>query len=213
MIRSWSLSHGHTAVSIDMAPRGSYFIVFRKPAKPPVGHKGTFSQPGPIESWESKSIRGPWTIRFDTASGVRAAPVIFGSLQDWSLHTDSAIRYYSGTAIYTTSFQMDAPATAVALALGRVANIATVSINGIDCGTAWTPPYQVDITKAVRKGTNELRISVTNTWANRLTGDQRLPEGKRRTWTTAPLHPDGTLLPAGLLGPVRIINHALPAKN
>jgi hypothetical protein len=67
----------------------------------------------------------------------------------------------------------------------------------------------------VRGGENQLKILVTNTWANRLTGDQRLvgervlegkplPEGQRRTWTTSPWKGDGSLLPAGLLGPVYI---------
>jgi hypothetical protein len=67
----------------------------------------------------------------------------------------------------------------------------------------WTAPYRVDITKALKRGINELNIEVTNTWANRLIGDERLPADKRITWTTAPYRLQGKpLLPAGLIGRV-----------
>jgi hypothetical protein len=32
-------------------------------------------------------------------------------------------------------------------------------------------PYEIDITKAVKKGENSIEIEVTNTWHNRLIGD------------------------------------------
>jgi len=71
---------------------------------------------------------------------------------------------------------------------------------------AWTPPYRVEITGAVRSGSNDLEVRVTNTWANRLIGDQALPESQRVTWTSAPDRLGrGPLLRAGLLGPVRIM--------
>jgi len=86
-----------------------------------------------------------------------------------------------------------------------VADIAEVWVNGVNCGVAWTKPYRVEITKALRNGNNELRIGVTNTWANRLIGDHRLPEEKRVTWTNAPYRLDGNLVEAGLMGEVKII--------
>ena len=83
----------------------------------------------------------------------------------------------------------------------RCANIASVQVNDIACGFAWTPPYRVEITKALKEGSNNLSIAVTNTWANRLIGDAELPPESRITWTTAPPMPaDAKLLPAGLWG-------------
>jgi hypothetical protein len=161
---------------------------------------------GPLLS--SQTLTGPWTVRFDPALGGPSAPVNFDTLQDWSRSRDSSICYYSGTALYRQSFNGHPDPSVsrgrVLLDLGEVNNIARVRLNGIDCGVAWTSPYEVDISKAVKMGVNELEIEVTNTWANRLTGDHALPEGKRITWTTAPYHLDGKLLPAGLLGPVQI---------
>ncbi|HXO78070.1 MAG TPA: hypothetical protein VN824_22605, partial [Puia sp.] len=132
-----------------------------------------------------------------------AAVVKVPALFDWSGSSDSAIRYYSGSAVYTNSFELNGVGGKVYIDLGRVENIATVYVNGVDCGTVWTV-QALDITRAVHAGRNELKVVVTNTWANRLTGDQRLPVDLRRTWTTSPWKSDGALLPAGLLGPVYI---------
>jgi len=92
------------------------------------------------------------------------------------------------------------------LELDSLYNLASVTVNGVHCGTIWTHPFRVDISKAVKKGSNTLEIAVTNTWANRLAGDQQLPEGERVTWTTAPIRlQDKPLLPAGLKGTVRVV--------
>ena len=81
-----------------------------------------------------------------------------------------------------------------------------MKVNGINCGTLWTPPYQIDITKALKSGKNTIEIEVANTWHNRLIGDNLLTPDKRLTWTTAPFRlKDKPLLPAGLVGEVKLI--------
>ena len=83
--------------------------------------------------------------------------------------------------------------------------MATVKINGRDCGTLWTPPYRLDISDAVKPGINTIEIQVANTWANRLMGDNLLPEKDRITWTTAPFRlKDKPLLKAGILGNISL---------
>ena len=63
-------------------------------------------------------------------------------------------------------------------------------------------------TTALRPGTNELSIKVTNAWNNRLVGDAQLPPEKRSTWSSSNQigagHP---LLPAGLFGPVTLLKY------
>ena len=59
------------------------------------------------------------------------------------------------------------------LRLGRVENIAVIKVNGVECGTAWTAPYQVEVTAALRKGKNTLEIEIINTWANAIRGMDR----------------------------------------
>jgi len=100
------------------------------------------------------------------------------------------------------------------LDFGRVADLAEVTVNGVACGVAWTPPYRVEITAALRVGGNQLRVDVTNTWFNRLALDRTLPEEQRLTWTTAPERTAGKpLLAAGLLGPVTLLSETIESKK
>ena len=115
------------------------------------------------------------------------------------------------------------------LDLGRVKNLAEVSLNGKPLGILWKPPFRVDVSGAAQPGKNKLEIKVTNLWPNRLIGDEQLAEDRvwngkklkewpqwvldgkpsstgRFTFTT--WHhwtKDDALLESGLLGPVRII--------
>jgi len=88
--------------------------------------------------------------------------------------------------------------------LGVAKAIAKVTVNGVEMGGAWTPPYQVDITKALKPGINKLEVKVVNTWSNRLIGDGRMPPGERKTSVLFGPDPKGGLESSGLLGPVKI---------
>ena len=71
----------------------------------------------------------------------------------------------------------------------------------------WKPPFIVEVTDALKPGTNIMCINVTNTWKNRLAGDDDLSVGDRTTWTWGRkkwFSPEETLEPAGLLGPVML---------
>ena len=86
------------------------------------------------------------------------------------------------------------------ISLGNVCDVAHVYLNGVDCGVAWTAPYELDISHVLKTGVNVLRIEVTNTWHNALLG-----ENKSTIWTNANYRmKERKLLPAGLLGPVSI---------
>jgi hypothetical protein len=160
-----------------------------------------------IKTTENLTIQTPWTLSFDEAFGGPKDAVVFNTLQDWTTNSNDAIKHYSGTVKYNTTFKHKlAKNKQLWLDLGEVANMASVKVNGVECGVAWTYPYRVNVTKALKKGNNNLEIAVTNTWANRIIGDQALPEEKRVTKTTAPfrLH-DKALSKAGLLGPVMVL--------
>jgi len=224
----WSQHGNRTVIPVRLEANGSLFVVFRRrifvlsaDQAGNLRHRPTDDDNTVTDNIDLpvlQTLTGPWELRWDTAAGGPAGPVIFDSLQDWSRNADSAIRYYSGTAVYTKDVMWRGAGQAgsgkagsdrkvaprIWLDLGHVANIAQVSVNGIDCGVAWTPPYRVEITSAIKPGNNRVVIEVTNTWANRLIGDHLLPEDKRITWTTAPYRLDGKLLEAGLLGPVTI---------
>ena len=76
-----------------------------------------------------------------------------------------------------TQADMDAlQSKQVTLNLGRVENIAEISLNGAPFTLVWKAPYSVDITGALSVGENLLKIKVTNLYPNRLIGDELLPE-------------------------------------
>lgn len=140
-----------------------------------------------------------WTVYFEETGKTITSPTLF----DWSKSDDNTIKYYSGHATYTTTFKAKKNEKII-LDLGNVQNIATVTVNGIDCGTLWTAPFRTDITKALRKGKNELKITVVNTWANGLLGNDLGTPAFEEIWTNGKYRrAEKTPIPAGLMGPVR----------
>ncbi|MCD8290165.1 MAG: DNA-binding protein, partial [Prevotella sp.] len=128
------------------------------------------------------------------------------TLEDWTQLDDNSMKFYSGHVSYETTFNYEKNDDAqVFINLGDVENIATVYVNGEDCGTSWLAPYVVDITNAVKNGDNELKIIVVNTWANALQGNDEGTPPFEGIWTNAKYRRSSkTLLPAGLLGPVML---------
>lgn len=149
-----------------------------------------------------------WNVSFENTG----KSIEMTELKDWTSYSDdNSIRYYSGHATYETTFKYGKPTKGnecVVIDLGQVENIATVYVNDTLCGTAWRFPYQVDITNAVKKGNNKLKIVVVNTWANALQGNDEGKAPFSGIWTNGKFRrASKELLPAGLLGPIRISQH------
>lgn len=201
-INSWTIVKGKTALKLRLEANQSLFILFEQPIKKSPSSSG--------KNWLNyktvQDISTDWQAEFDPAYGGPAKPVIYRNLQDWTISTDTLVKYYSGTAIYTKTFNYNGDINAkIWIDLGEFSSIAGVKINGLDCGTIWTAPHRVEISKAIKQGENLLSIEIANTWGNRLIGDSKLPLGKRITNTTAPFRLAGKpLYPAGLIGPVTI---------
>lgn len=201
--------NGCTQLPLDFGPYDSIFVVFRK-------ESGSDRNDGPnFPTWRQKQlISGPWDVSFDPEWGGPTEPVRFGSLASWTDHSDPGIKYYSGKAVYRTTFDManDPSGNPLAIELGQVKDvgIAGIELNGIDLGVVWRPPFRADITKAVKKGRNKLVVVVVNSWRNRLIADHRLPEDKRLTRTNIKVVESGKRkwesAESGLLGPVKIVS-------
>lgn len=200
---------GATWVPLQLAPYGSVFVVFRENADAsPMMEEIPSSQTG-------REIAGPWEVRFAPGWGAPASKT-FDRLVSWTDVDDEGVKYFSGIASYHNTFDANAgqivPGKRIVLDLGEVRFIAEVYINGQSQGILWKPPFQIDVTDAVRAGTNQLVVEVANTWSNRLVGDARSPDGpkfcrtnidKSLTWQIP--WKDTPLLDSGLLGPVRLI--------
>jgi len=191
-----------TFLPLHLDPSGSAFVIFRAPV--------TAGAPPPMPRAEpafqtALTLTGPWDVAFAPGWGAPES-VTFATLEDWSKRPEPGIRFYSGSAVYTHRFEWKAgEVEAACLDLGAVEVIAQVSLNGKDCGIAWTPPYRVELGKALKPGRNELEVRVANTWANRLMGEGRVEGATRHAWTTAhPFTKESQPFPAGLLGPVTL---------
>ncbi|MCX6899508.1 MAG: glycosyl hydrolase [Verrucomicrobia bacterium] len=195
---------GRTIVSLEFAPRQSWFVVFRNSGRLAPRDAETANA---LSRSERTTLSGPWEVSFDPKWG-GPARVTFETLKDWTKYLEPGIRYYSGKAIYRTTFDAPRPALhapRLFLDLGKVAVMASVRLNGRDLGVVWCAPWRVEISGVVKERENRLEITVANLWPNRLIGDQSLPLEKRFTWTTwNPFKKDDSLIESGLLGPVTI---------
>ncbi|HWI58386.1 MAG TPA: glycosyl hydrolase, partial [Bacillota bacterium] len=197
---------GVTVVPLEFAPQESAFIVFRKPGRPSLSPGRNFPE------WRTvMTLSAPWEVAFDPKWG-GPQQVVFDALEDWSQRPEPGIKYYSGKAVYRTTFDVadtnllgvePIPAGAghraaasarqpyqdgskrVSLSLGEVKNLGSVRLNGQALGIVWCAPWKVAVPAGLLQArNNKLEITVANLWPNRLIGDQTLPAEKRFCWTT-----------------------------
>ena len=199
---SYATSDGRTTIPLHLEPWGAVFVVFRRPTVEaarvlPKERETLLADEG-----------GPWNVAFQPGRGAPSR-VALDSLSSWSESRDTGVRYFSGTGTYTKV--IDAPASwfgkngRLWIDLGDVKNLAEVTVNGRSLGIVWHAPFRVDATGVLHAGANDVSIKVTNSWVNRLIGDQQ--PGAVVKYTFADIEPytaSSPLQPSGLLGPVRI---------
>lgn len=193
----WRSADGRTEVDMKLDNAQSAFIVFKDVTAETAGHSPKLNyRTAPLSN-------SKWDVRFLTTGRSLESDRLF----DWTTAGDDDVKYYSGTAVYMTKFKAPkfAKGDRVLLNLDGVHDVATVKVNGKECGIVWTSPYEVDITEAVKKGNNKLEISVTNTWANAILGSDEGKAPFEGIWTNGKYRrADKTLIPAGLTGPLNI---------
>ncbi len=199
----FEIENGRTSVPLKLDSGQSLFVVFRnKISRYPIS--GTNFPSFKVEATLEESWQASYKIQPE-----KLLNTTFEKPQDWREHSDFDIRHFSGTAIYETKFDFDSKNlnTRYFLDLGNVSDLAKVRLNGNDVGIVWTNPWRIEVTDFLTKGTNDLVIEVTNTWANRIIGDAKLPPDERIAKTIHPHYDaDDELLPAGLHGPVTILS-------
>jgi hypothetical protein len=147
--------------------------------------KGTWNRMTPLAGATTITINAPWKITF----GKLGLTETTDQLASWTL--DPRTRYYSGTAIYETTFPyLRNLRGVVTISLGQgtavdttarasgngmramfespVREAARVFVNDQLVGTVWCPPYEVVFPPNVITGENKLRIEVANLALNAL---------------------------------------------
>src|SRR5690606_6655332 len=200
-IKQWKVKENRLQIPLKFDKNESLFIILKGSREKSSGNVG--------ENWNSytteKVLNQDWKLQFDPEPNGPQEAFEIDSLFDWSLHKNDHIKYYSGTATYMKTFKHRGSTEGMWLNLGDFSDIAEVFLNGKKVGVVWTVPHRINITEFLKKGNNLLEIKSTNTWRNRLIGDQKLKEEKRTTWTTAHFRLESEeLLSSGLLGPVSL---------
>jgi hypothetical protein len=205
-------------VALDLPPYGSRIIVFSKRALPKPAAATLASAP-PID------VSAQWTVTFP--SGAAA----YDQLHSWT--NDPSTLHFSGQAAYEKEITIPAgflqsglpvrldfgeakPSSPTKVTNGMqawldapVREAAVVYLNGQRAGAVWCPPYSLDVTAHLKPGPNRLRIVVANTAINYMAGHP-LPDYRllnlRYGVRFEPQDMDKVQpVPAGLLGPVRLI--------
>ena len=196
-------ANGCTHVDLPMEGGEACFVVFRQPTD-------VASVPAPkAPSCELlQPLTAPWTVSFQQGRGAPAQLQV-DTLRSYTDYKDDGIRYFSGTARYTTSFDLNRKQIGkgrIVLDLGRVGVLAEVTVNGRQMGQCWHAPYRIDITDAVHTGHNDLQIEVVNMWRNRIIGDRQPGQTRHYTFVSYPFFKaNSPLMPSGLMGPVRLL--------
>ncbi len=171
-------------ITLDLAPYESRLLVF---AGEPAGNPPAL----PVRSGgDTLDLSSSWTL---TLASQPNAPIVMNKLHSWA--DDPATKFYSGQINYRKTIQI--PAAFIekhqvvldfgdgapvpdphrtgpgmrALMESPVREAAIVSINGQKAGSVWHPPYQLDITKFVRPGKNDISIQVGNLALNEMAGE------------------------------------------
>lgn len=199
---SFTIAEGRTTIPLHFEPWGTAFVVFRKPTS-----ETSYTAPQTTET-KVGTIMGPWQLAFQSGRGAPSS-ITMEQLSDWSHSDNPGVKYFSGVGTYTRMLQAPAywfhQGSRLWLDLGDVKNLAVVTINGKQLGEVWHAPYRLDVTSALRPGSNEIKIEVVNAWVNRLIGDEQ-PGASRITFADVkPYKADSSLLPSGMLGPVTVL--------
>lgn len=194
-----------TLVPLRLNKNESYFIIFRDKGhgqKAKLSVASNFKTPKPV-----KQLDAPWDIHFKNKWLGTDFTLQEQRLYDWTSSADEKVKHFSGSATYTTSFELSETEAQQSLAIDfeKIGSIATVKLNGKELGTLWTKPYRISLGQAAKAGNNLLEINVSNNWVNQMLLQNKKPQEERKTWELAHMLeklPDAKPMPSGISGEV-----------
>jgi len=225
-VRRTSTGAGAT-VAVELAPYESTVLVFPRDGVLPGRRSPTPARP-PAAAVPPVDLSTGWRVSVGPGAPAESWP----TLRSWI--DDERTRYFSGVAAYEKQVEvpkpMLAPGACVLLDFGPARPITSndsnarvqawldppvreavvITINGTRIGSVWCPPYRIDVTAALRPGTNRFRLEVANLAINEMAG-RALPDYKllNLRYGTRFDPQDMKLVqpvPAGLVGPIQLIS-------
>jgi hypothetical protein len=114
-------------------------------------------------------LTNPWNLHFTQGGPELPADQKLDKLTSWTNLQDDKLQSFSGTGIYTTTFNLPVKnAKEYVLNLNQVDESARVYINGKDVGILWSIPFEARIGKYLKPDVNTIKIEVVNLMANRI---------------------------------------------
>ena len=217
-----------TTVALDLEPYGSRVLVFSKRSfAKPVSDTANYPLTPTLAPID---LSTDWRVLF----GANGIPMKMDKLLSWT--ENDATRFFSGTATYQKDLNVPGgllqPGVAVKLDFGEgkplpeqnlragmqawldapVHEAAVVYVNDQRAGSVWCPPYALDVTRFLRPGENRIKIVVANLALNYMAG-RRLPDYRLLNLRYSERFQAQDMdkirpVPAGLLGPIRLITTA-----
>ncbi|TZF80643.1 hypothetical protein FW774_20235, partial [Pedobacter sp. BS3] len=168
----WHTEGDRIRMTIPFTPFGAVFVIFqpKNSIKPSTAlyREEKITRTIPVET--------KWQVTFPAGYG--APPKAELGTGSWTSSKVFGIKYFSGTATYQSTITVSNQQlkSGILLDLGEVKNMAEVLVNDVVADTLWKPPFRTDISKLLKAGQNKITFKITNTWWNRMVGDEQLPE-------------------------------------
>ncbi|MBB6002836.1 glycosyl hydrolase [Arcicella rosea] len=119
-------------------------------------------------SKEAEELKGTWKISFIDGGPTLPKALETKDLGSWT-NAGNAYQDFSGTALYQLNFaKPKTNAQGYWLDLGKVAESASVTLNGKYLATLLGPTFKVFVPNTLLKAQNDLAIKVSNSMANRV---------------------------------------------
>ncbi len=114
-------------------------------------------------------LNSVWKLHFTQGGPLVPADQQLDKLTSWTNLADTSLQSFSGTGVYTTTFNLQVKnAKEYLLNLNQVDESARVFINGQNVGILWSIPFEARIGKYLKAGTNTIKVEVVNLMANRI---------------------------------------------
>lgn len=197
----WNLDNGERyrlpldkagAMTLDLGPADARMIVFDRDNN----KKAPVWAPLPTSGADSTTL-SDWSLEFHHSLEHWIKTATTDTLKDLK---DTEWKSFTGDVVYRTDVEVDDPEGMV-LNLGKVYGVASLKVNGVDCGTSWYGRRIYDLSKVLHKGWNRIEVTVTTTMGNYL---QTWKENRiAQQWTNRPGRPQ-PVQSMGIAGPVTL---------
>lgn len=197
----WNLDNGERyrlpldkegGYTLDLGPADARMIVFDRDNN----KKAPVWAPLPTSGTDSQTLTG-WGLEFHHSLEHWIKTATADTLKDLK---ETEWKSFTGDVVYRTDVEVDDPEGMV-LNLGKVYGVASLKVNGIDCGTSWYGRRTYDLSNVLHKGWNRIEVTVTTTMGNYM---QTWKENKlAQQWTNRPGRPQ-PVQSMGIAGPVTL---------